>query len=128
MTSAQRTDSGIQEKAHSGSGHNSEKVTEPERQSISTGPDAISEILCTLSSEVNKSQENKNAVHNEVDGKTASSMQTAKNVNVKDILRSLVSAPADGATVDPAVLPPVFLGVLGDGASAQPIQFQSFDR
>ncbi|ETE70830.1 Lipopolysaccharide-responsive and beige-like anchor protein, partial [Ophiophagus hannah] len=129
VTSPQRRDSRIQEEAHSGSGDNSEMVTEPERQSISTGPDAISEILCTLSSEVNKSQENKNEVHNEVDGKTASSVQTAKNVNVKDILRSLVSAPADGATVDPTVLPPVFLGVLGDGAAAvQPIQFQSFDR
>ncbi|XP_026553920.1 lipopolysaccharide-responsive and beige-like anchor protein isoform X3 [Pseudonaja textilis] len=128
VTSPQRQDSRIQEEAHSGSGDNSEMVTEPERQSISTGPDAISEILCTLSSEVNKSQENTNEVHNEVDGKTASSVQTAKNVNVKDILRSLVSAPADGATVDPTVLPPVFLGVLGDGATAQPIQFQSFDR
>uniref|UniRef100_A0A8C6XJC8 LPS responsive beige-like anchor protein n=1 Tax=Naja naja TaxID=35670 RepID=A0A8C6XJC8_NAJNA len=128
VTSPQRRGSEIQEEAHSGSGDNSEMVTEPERQSISTGPDAISEILCTLSSEVNKSQENKNEVHNEVDGKTASSVQTAKNVNVKDILRSLVSAPAEGATVDPTVLPPVFLGVLGDGATAQPIQFQSFDR
>uniref|UniRef100_A0A8C6XH37 LPS responsive beige-like anchor protein n=1 Tax=Naja naja TaxID=35670 RepID=A0A8C6XH37_NAJNA len=127
VTSPQRRGSEIQEEAHSGSGDNSEMVTEPERQSISTGPDAISEILCTLSSEVNKSQENKNEVHNEVDGKTASSVQTAKNVNVKDILRSLVSAPAEGATVDPTVLPPVFLGVLGDGATAQPIQFQSFD-
>ncbi|XP_007444234.2 lipopolysaccharide-responsive and beige-like anchor protein, partial [Python bivittatus] len=128
VMSPQRRDSGIEEEARSGSGPNSEVVIEPEKQSISTGPDAISEILCTLSSEVNISQENRNEVHSEVDGKIASSVQTAKNVNVKDILRSLVSAPADGATVDPTVLPPVFLGVLGDGAAAQPIQFQSFDR
>jgi len=52
----------------------------------------------------------------------------AKNVNVKDILRSLVSTPADGTAVDPALLPPAFLGVLGDGAAEQPVQFHSFDR
>nr|XP_056711869.1 lipopolysaccharide-responsive and beige-like anchor protein isoform X1 [Euleptes europaea] len=54
-------------------------------------------------------------------------MPAAKNVNVKDILRSLVSAPAEGTTVDPTVLPPTFLGALGD-ATEQPVQFRSFDR
>ncbi|XP_062992178.1 lipopolysaccharide-responsive and beige-like anchor protein isoform X2 [Elgaria multicarinata webbii] len=128
MASVQRRDSGIEEEAHSGLGHNSEAVTEAEEQCVSAGPDAISEVLCTLSSEVNKSQESRSELQSEVDSKTASSVQAAKNVNVKDILRSLVSAPAEGATVDPAVLPPAFLGVLGDAAAEQPVQFRSFDR
>ncbi|XP_028598700.2 lipopolysaccharide-responsive and beige-like anchor protein isoform X3 [Podarcis muralis] len=128
VASVQRRDSGIEEEAHSGLDHSSEAATEAEIQSVIAGPDAISEVLCTLSSEVNKSQESRSEVQTEMDTKTASSVQTAKNVNVKDILRSLVSAPADGATVDPAVLPPAFLGILGDGAAEQPVQFRSFDR
>uniref|UniRef100_A0A803TLZ6 LPS responsive beige-like anchor protein n=1 Tax=Anolis carolinensis TaxID=28377 RepID=A0A803TLZ6_ANOCA len=126
VASVQRRDSGIEEEAHSSLEHNSEVVTE-EAQSVSAGPDAVSEVLCTLSSEVNKSQESRSELQSEVDSNT-SSLQAAKNVNVKDILRSLVSAPAGGAIVDPAILPPTFLGVLGDGVAEQPVQFQSFDR
>uniref|UniRef100_A0A803TAM5 LPS responsive beige-like anchor protein n=1 Tax=Anolis carolinensis TaxID=28377 RepID=A0A803TAM5_ANOCA len=125
VASVQRRDSGIEEEAHSSLEHNSEVVTE-EAQSVSAGPDAVSEVLCTLSSEVNKSQESRSELQSEVDSNT-SSLQAAKNVNVKDILRSLVSAPAGGAIVDPAILPPTFLGVLGDGVAEQPVQFQSFD-
>ncbi|XP_042323248.1 lipopolysaccharide-responsive and beige-like anchor protein isoform X3 [Sceloporus undulatus] len=128
VESVQRRDSGIEEEAPSVLEHDSEPVTEVGAQSVCAGPDAVSEVLCTLSSEVNKSQENRSEVQNEVDSKTTSSLQAAKNVNVKDILRSLVSAPAGGTIVDPAVLPPTFLGVLGDGAAEQPVQFQSFDR
>ncbi|KAH0616030.1 hypothetical protein JD844_026807 [Phrynosoma platyrhinos] len=120
VETVQRRDSGIEEEAHSGLEHDSEPVTEA--QSVSAGPDAVSEVLCTLSSEVNKSQENTSELQSEVDSKTLSSLQTAKNVNVKDILRSLVSAPAGGAIVDPAILPPTFLGILGDGAAEQPVQ------
>ncbi|XP_060634836.2 lipopolysaccharide-responsive and beige-like anchor protein isoform X4 [Anolis sagrei] len=126
VTSVQRRDSGIEEEAPSSLEHDSKVVTE-EVQPVSAGPDAVSEVLCTLSSEVNKSQESRSELQSEVDSNT-SSLQTAKNVNVKDILRSLVSAPAGGAVVDPAILPPTFLGVLGDGVAEQPVQFQSFDR
>lgn len=126
--SVQRRDSGIEEEGHSELGHNSEAGTEANTHSVSVGPDAISEVLSTLSSEVSKSQENRVEVQSEVDNKTPLSMQTSKNVNVKDILRSLVSTPADGAMADPSVLPPSFLGALGDGVAEQPVQFRSFDR
>ncbi|KAL8207151.1 UNVERIFIED_CONTAM: hypothetical protein K2H54_046558 [Gekko kuhli] len=126
VASVQRRDSGIEEE-HPAPGHDSEDVTEAGAQDLSRGPDAVSEVLCTLSSEVNKSQENRSELQSEVDGKATSSVPAAKNVNVKDILRSLVSAPADGTTVDPTVLPPTFLGVLGDAATEQPVQFRSFD-
>ena len=96
--------------------------------SVSAGPDAISEVLCTLSLEVNKSQESKNDGGHESDNKAAASVSVSKNVNVKDILRSLVNIPADGVTVDPALLPPTCLGVLGDLSVEQPVQFRSFDR
>ncbi|KAJ6668694.1 hypothetical protein lerEdw1_012177 [Lerista edwardsae] len=126
--SVQRRDSGIEEEAQSGLEHNSETAAEAEAQCVSAGPDAISEVLCTLSSEVNRSQESKSEVPSEMDSQVASAPPTSKNVNVKDILRSLVSAPADGTTVDHTVLPSAFLGVLGDGAAEQPVQFRSFDR
>uniref|UniRef100_A0A8D0HED5 LPS responsive beige-like anchor protein n=1 Tax=Sphenodon punctatus TaxID=8508 RepID=A0A8D0HED5_SPHPU len=90
------------------------------------GPDAISEVLRTLSLEVNNSQENRSGMESEFDKTT--SISTVKNVNVKDILRSLVSMPADGATVDPTLLPPAFLGALGESVTEQPVQFRSFDR
>uniref|UniRef100_A0A8C3SGM0 Lipopolysaccharide-responsive and beige-like anchor protein n=1 Tax=Chelydra serpentina TaxID=8475 RepID=A0A8C3SGM0_CHESE len=121
------TDSGIGEESTSGQANNSD-VAEAGPQSASSGPDAISEVLCTLSLEVNKSQENRSEAGNELTEKTASSVPSAKNVNVKDILRSLVSTPADGATVDPMLLPPTFLGTLGDTAAEQHVQFRSFDR
>ncbi|XP_053107967.1 lipopolysaccharide-responsive and beige-like anchor protein isoform X2 [Hemicordylus capensis] len=126
--SMQRRDSGIEEEVQSGLGPSSEAATEAEVQIVSAGPDAISEVLSTLSSEVVKSQESRSEAQSEADSKTESSVPASKNVNVKDILRSLVSAPADGTTVDPTVLPPAFLGVLGDSAAEPPVQFQSFDR
>ncbi|CAM2112910.1 unnamed protein product [Caretta caretta] len=123
-----RRDSGIGEESTSGQANNSDAVAEAGPQSASSGPDAISEVLCTLSLEVNKSQENRSEAGNELTEKTASSVPSSKNVNVKDILRSLVSTPADGATVDPTLLPPTFLGTLGDTAAEQHVQFRSFDR
>uniref|UniRef100_A0AAR2LDS4 LPS-responsive vesicle trafficking, beach and anchor containing n=1 Tax=Pygocentrus nattereri TaxID=42514 RepID=A0AAR2LDS4_PYGNA len=79
-----------------------------------SAPDAVSEALSTLSSEVRRRQE-----VTDKDG---------KGKNVKDILRSLVSAPADDIMVDPSLLPPAFLGTVGDAAHDQSIQFRSFDR
>uniref|UniRef100_A0A9J7ZYI6 Neurobeachin n=1 Tax=Cyprinus carpio carpio TaxID=630221 RepID=A0A9J7ZYI6_CYPCA len=68
-----------------------------------TGPDAVSESLSTLSSEVRRGQDDTDR-----DSK-------GKNVNVKDILRSLVSAPSDDIIVDPSLIPPGFLGALYNG-------------
>ncbi|KAJ7394967.1 hypothetical protein BTVI_159220 [Pitangus sulphuratus] len=125
--SIQRRDSGLGEEAASGQTNNSGGAAEAGPLNVSAGPDAISEVLCTLSLEVNKSQEGRSETGIE-DSKPAASAPAAKNVNVKDILRSLVSTPADGTAVDAALLPPTFLGVLGDGAADQPVQFHSFDR
>uniref|UniRef100_A0A8B9FW57 Lipopolysaccharide-responsive and beige-like anchor protein n=1 Tax=Amazona collaria TaxID=241587 RepID=A0A8B9FW57_9PSIT len=125
--SVQRRDSGLGEEPASRQTNSSSSVAEAGPLHVSAGPDAISEVLCTLSLEVNKSQEVRSGTGTE-DSKPAASAPAAKNVNVKDILRSLVSTPADGTTVDSAFLPPAFLGVLGDGAAEQPVQFHSFDR
>ncbi|NWR88178.1 LRBA protein, partial [Furnarius figulus] len=125
--SVQRRDSGLGEEAASGQTNSSGSTGEAGPLNVCAGPDAISEVLCTLSLEVNKSQEGRSETGPE-DSKPGASVPAAKNVNVKDILRSLVSTPADGTAVDAALLPPTFLGVLGDGAAEQPVQFHSFDR
>ncbi|XP_053711574.1 lipopolysaccharide-responsive and beige-like anchor protein isoform X2 [Synchiropus splendidus] len=75
---------------------------------VAHGPDAVSEALSTLSPEVRPAD--------------------SKGKNVKDILRSLVSTPADDITVDPNLLPPTFLGNMSDQARDSSLQFRSFDR
>jgi len=125
--SVRRRDSVLWEESASGQTNSSGSVAEAGPLNVSAGPDAISEVLCTLSLEVKKSQKGRNETGTEV-SKPATSVPAAKNVNVKDILRSLVSTPADGTAVDAALLPPTFLGILGDGAAEQPVQFHSFDR
>ncbi|XP_076852724.1 LOW QUALITY PROTEIN: lipopolysaccharide-responsive and beige-like anchor protein [Brachyhypopomus gauderio] len=79
-----------------------------------TAPDAVSEALSTLSSEVKRGQE--------------VTEKDTKSKNVKDILRNLVSARADDIMVDPSLLPPAFLGSMGEGSHEQAVQFRSFDR
>ncbi|CAL8331350.1 unnamed protein product [Lota lota] len=78
----------------------------------SGGPDAVSEALSTLSSEVRPPPTG------------------AKGKNVKDILRSLVSAPSDDVIVDSGLLPPAFLGGLSDLSRdpSRALPFRSFDR
>ncbi|XP_034087270.1 lipopolysaccharide-responsive and beige-like anchor protein isoform X3 [Gymnodraco acuticeps] len=105
--SLRRYDSGI------GDDHTSAAASEADLSSsgVTHGPDAISEALSTLSSEVRPSLPT-----------------DSKGKNVKDILRSLVSAPADDMMVDPSLLPPTFLGSVGDAARDSYRQFRSFDR
>ncbi|XP_026215325.1 lipopolysaccharide-responsive and beige-like anchor protein isoform X3 [Anabas testudineus] len=102
-----RYDSGISDD------HTSAAASEADLSSsgVTHGPDAISEALSTLSSEVRP------ALPGDSKGK-----------NVKDILRSLVSTPGDDVMVDPSLLPPAFLGNVGDAARESPLQFRSFDR
>ncbi|KAM4709985.1 lipopolysaccharide-responsive and beige-like anchor protein [Discoglossus pictus] len=119
--SVRRRDSGIGEEPIIGTSNSSDAVAEAGQESVSSGPDAISEVLYTLSSEVRKSSQDGGN-----DG--VSEQPPTKNVNVKDILRSLVSTPADESPVDPALLPPAFLGALGDPAAEHSVQFRSFDR
>ncbi|XP_027138942.1 lipopolysaccharide-responsive and beige-like anchor protein isoform X4 [Larimichthys crocea] len=103
--SLRRYDSGI------GDDHTSTAASEADLSSsgMTHGPDAISEALSTLSTEVRPSQPT-----------------DSKGKNVKDILRSLVSAPADDIMVDPSLLPPAFLGSVGD--MARELHYRSFDR
>ncbi|XP_063739788.1 lipopolysaccharide-responsive and beige-like anchor protein isoform X2 [Eleginops maclovinus] len=105
--SLRRYDSGI------GEDHTSTAASEADLSSsgVTHGPDAISEALSTLSSEVRPSLP-----------------ADSKGKNVKDILRSLVSNAADDIMVDPNLLPPTFLGSVGDAAGDSSRQFRSFDR
>ncbi|XP_063074295.1 lipopolysaccharide-responsive and beige-like anchor protein isoform X2 [Engraulis encrasicolus] len=106
--SLRRRDSGI--------GDEQSSMTPSECAATSSqGPDAISEALTTLSVEVKKGQE-------------GAGEREAKGKNVKDILRSLVSGPADDVMVDPSLLPPTFLGPVGADGRDQSLQFHSFDR
>uniref|UniRef100_A0A8C7QC65 LPS responsive beige-like anchor protein n=1 Tax=Oncorhynchus mykiss TaxID=8022 RepID=A0A8C7QC65_ONCMY len=102
--SLRRRDSGI------GDDHSS--VAPSEADTTAQGPDAVSEALSTLSSEVRGHRDNPTA-------------DARGGKNVKDILRSLVSAPADDIMVDPSLLPPAFLGA---AMGNNPNQFRSFDR
>lgn len=106
-SSLRRYDSGI------GEDHTSAAASEADLSSsgMAHGPDAVSEALSTLSSEVRPALS-----------------ADSKGKNVKDILRSLVSPPAEDVMVDPALLPPAFLGSVCDVARDSSLQFRSFDR
>lgn len=105
--SLRRYDSGI------GDDHTSTAASEGDLTStgMTHGPDAISEALSTLSSEVRPSLP-----------------ADSKGKNVRDILRSLVNTPSEDIMVDPSLLPPSFLGSVGDVAREPSLQFRSFDR
>ncbi|XP_015200106.2 lipopolysaccharide-responsive and beige-like anchor protein isoform X1 [Lepisosteus oculatus] len=123
---SRRRDSGIGEEQASAAAGEMERGPAAGAEGDASGPDAISEVLSTLSSEVKKSQDAA-----EQESKASSSMASAtsgKNVNVKDILRSLVSTPAEDLIVDPNLIPPGFLGAVVDGSKDQSVQFRSFDR
>ncbi|XP_043969735.1 lipopolysaccharide-responsive and beige-like anchor protein [Gambusia affinis] len=102
--SLRRYDSGI------GDDHTSAVASEADLSS-SGGPDAVSEALSTLSSEVR-----------------GAPSADSKSKNVKDILRSLVSAPAEDIMVDPTLLPLSFLGPVTHLDRRSSLQFRSFDR
>uniref|UniRef100_A0A673HKF7 Lipopolysaccharide-responsive and beige-like anchor protein n=1 Tax=Sinocyclocheilus rhinocerous TaxID=307959 RepID=A0A673HKF7_9TELE len=113
----------VQSDLENGLSHHRESSIEDAKTSVipsdaetRTGPDAVSEALSTLSSEVRRGQE------------VTDRDSKGKNVNVKDILRSLVGAPSDDIMVDPSLIPPGFLGAVGDASRDQSVQFHSFDR
>ena len=96
------------------------------------GPDAMSELISTLSSEVKKSQESLSESPSMEGLKSSSSIlsisQSKRGVNVKEILKSLVAAPVEGME---AGLEPVSYPDPAAKAQAQamlPMQFHSFDR
>ncbi|XP_029107227.1 neurobeachin a isoform X10 [Scleropages formosus] len=106
------------------------------------GPDAMSELLGTLSSEVHKSRESLSespaasapaATVVAVEAlKSASSIssisQGNKGINVKEILKSLVAAPVEGPEAGPEPLPYPDPAVKREAQATLPMQFHSFDR
>uniref|UniRef100_A0A8C4RYK0 LPS responsive beige-like anchor protein n=1 Tax=Erpetoichthys calabaricus TaxID=27687 RepID=A0A8C4RYK0_ERPCA len=126
-----RTDSGIEEGQASTATSEIDANVGSGIEAVITGPDAISEVLSTLSSEVKKpqdSQEQENKSLPMAPAAAATAASQPRNVNVKDILRSLVSTPAEEIVIDPMIIPPAFLGAMGDDPIDQSLQFRSFDR
>ncbi|KAI1903421.1 hypothetical protein AGOR_G00027000 [Albula goreensis] len=98
------------------------------------GPDAMSELLCTLSSEVKRSQESLVDTPGGVEvlkpapSISSISHQGSKGINVKEILKSLVAAPVEGAETGPEPLPYPDPAIKAQAQAILPMQFHSFDR
>lgn len=96
----------------------------------STGPDAMSELLSTLSSEVKKSQESLTESPSEIlkPASSISSISQSKGINVKEILKSLVAAPVEIAECGPDPIPYPDPALKREAQAILPMQFHSFDR
>lgn len=96
----------------------------------STGPDAMSELLSTLSSEVKKSQESLTENPSEIlkPASSISSISQSKGINVKEILKSLVAAPVEIAECGPDPVPYPDPALKRETQPILPMQFHSFDR
>uniref|UniRef100_A0A8C3GPC3 Neurobeachin n=1 Tax=Cairina moschata TaxID=8855 RepID=A0A8C3GPC3_CAIMO len=95
----------------------------------STGPDAMSELLSTLSSEVKKSQESLTESPSEIlkPSSSISSISQSKGINVKEILKSLVAAPVEIAECGPDPIPYPDPALKREAQAILPMQFHSFD-
>ncbi|XP_034520956.1 neurobeachin isoform X5 [Ailuropoda melanoleuca] len=95
-----------------------------------TGPDAMSELLSTLSSEVKKSQESLTENPSELlkPAPSISSISQTKGINVKEILKSLVAAPVEIAECGPEPIPYPDPALKREAQAILPMQFHSFDR
>ncbi|XP_045149935.1 neurobeachin [Echinops telfairi] len=96
----------------------------------SAGPDAMSELLSTLSSEVKKSQESLAEAPGEVlkPAPPVPSISQTKGINVKEILKSLVAAPMELAECGPEPVPYPDPSLKREAQAILPMQFHSFDR
>lgn len=96
----------------------------------SAGPDAMSELLSTLSSEVKKSQESLTENPSEIlkPAPSISSISQTKGINVKEILKSLVAAPVEIAECGPDPIPYPDPALKREAQAILPMQFHSFDR
>ncbi|CAO2613118.1 Nbea [Lemmus lemmus] len=94
------------------------------------GPDAMSELLSTLSSEVKKSHESLTEHPSEMlkPATSISSISQAKGINVKEILKSLVAAPVEIAECGPEPIPYPDPALKREAQAILPMQFHSFDR
>uniref|UniRef100_A0A672MWJ5 Neurobeachin n=1 Tax=Sinocyclocheilus grahami TaxID=75366 RepID=A0A672MWJ5_SINGR len=128
------TDSGIGEEQVTSALNGSELGTDYCGLSGSSGgPDAMSELLCTLSSEVRKSRESLLESPPGIEvlkpaASISSISQANKGINVKEILKSLVAAPMEGGEAGPEPQPYHPDPALKREAAAMlPMQFHSFD-
>ncbi|XP_076876338.1 neurobeachin a isoform X5 [Brachyhypopomus gauderio] len=128
------TDSGIGDEPVGSALNGSELGSEVPVGPATPGPDGMSELLCTLSSDVRKSRESLLESPPGPDvlkpaASISSISQANKGINVKEILKSLVAAPVEGAEVGPEPQPyhpdPA---LKREAASMLPMQFHSFDR
>lgn len=94
------------------------------------GPDAMSGLISTLSSEEKRSQESLSESPSMEVLKLPSSVisisQPKRGVNVKEILKSLVAAPVDGLELEPVSYPDP--AAKAQAQTMLPVQFHSFDR
>ncbi|XP_067889580.1 neurobeachin a isoform X4 [Heterodontus francisci] len=118
---------------HTDSGIGEEQITVLMNGSdLETGtmPDAMSELLSSLSSEVKKSQESLAESPIEVlkPASSVTSVSQGKGMNVKEILKSLVAAPMEGTEsgAEPVSYPDPT--VKREAQAILPMQFHSFDR
>ncbi|XP_029393345.1 neurobeachin isoform X2 [Mus pahari] len=118
---------------HTDSGMGEEQVASildgPELETAA-GPDAMSELLSTLSSEVKKSQESLTEHPSEMlkPAPSISSISQTKGINVKEILKSLVAAPVEIAECGPEPIPYPDPALKREAHAILPMQFHSFDR
>ncbi|XP_004399975.1 PREDICTED: neurobeachin isoform X1 [Odobenus rosmarus divergens] len=122
-SSIPHTDSGIGEEQVASILNGAEIETGP-------GPDAMSELLSTLSSEVKKSQESLTENPSELlkPAPSISSISQTKGINVKEILKSLVAAPVEIAECGPEPIPYPDPALKREAQAILPMQFHSFDR
>lgn len=93
------------------------------------GTSAVSEFISTMSSEAKSSQESVSESPSLELLKSSSVVgisQPKRGINVKEILKSLVAAPAEGLELEPASYPdPTYKT---QAQTKLPVQFHSFDR
>lgn len=122
-SSIPHTDSGIEEEQIPSILNGTDLETSP-------GPDAMSELLSTLSSEVKKSQESLTESSSEIlkPASSISSISQSKGINVKEILKSLVAAPVEIPECGPDPIPYPDPALKRETQPILPMQFHSFDR
>uniref|UniRef100_A0A0F7Z8T6 Neurobeachin n=1 Tax=Crotalus adamanteus TaxID=8729 RepID=A0A0F7Z8T6_CROAD len=122
-SSIPHTDSGIEEEQIPSILNGTDLETSP-------GPDAMSELLSTLSSEVKKSQESLTESSSEIlkPASSISSISQSKGINVKEILKSLVAAPVEIPECGPDPIPYPDPTLKRETQPILPMQFHSFDR
>ncbi|XP_026537677.1 neurobeachin isoform X5 [Notechis scutatus] len=122
-SSIPHTDSGIEEEQIPSILNGTDLETSP-------GPDAMSELLSTLSSEVKKSQESLTESPSEIlkPASSISSISQSKGINVKEILKSLVAAPVEIPECGPDPIPYPDTALKREAQPILPMQFHSFDR